>query len=32
MRTTAISMNNEELVREASQPKILIGTIAWISN
>ena len=29
---TASSMNSEELVKETSQPKILMGMMRWISN
>jgi hypothetical protein len=32
IRTTVNSMKREELVKEISQPKILMGRIGWISN
>src|SRR5262245_45851059 len=32
IKRTASSMNREALVKEASQPKILMGMIRWISN
>ena len=30
--TTATSMNRDELVKDTSQPKMLIGTMRCISN